>query len=1023
MSNSVVQFGDPFPLPRPEPRPEPMPIPDPVPVPDPHPTPRPTPDPVKAPVRLAAAALLLSSAVWAQNMTPQQAEAAMKPAPGFKVQLVAGEPQIRQPILVKFDERGRLWVIQYLQYPNPAGLKRVSVDRYSRTTYDRIPEPPPKGPKGADRITIVEDTDGDGRGDKFHDFVSGLNLATGLAIGHGGVFVMQAPYLLFYPDKNRDDIPDGDPEVLLSGFGMEDAQSMANHLTWGPDGWLYGLNGSTTTCRIRGIEFQQGVWRYHPVTKEFELFAEGGGNIYGLAFDAVGNLFYSSNGASLFWHAVQGAYYQKSFGKHGPLHNPYAYGYFPHVKHDGVPGGHVVLGGLIYSGESFPERFREAFFGGNFLGRSAAWWTVKPLGSTVQAHLEGLLFEAGDKWFCPTDLAQAPDGSVYVCDFSDERTAHPDPDAPWDLSNGRVYRLAYGDTKPVRNLDLKKLSSADLVKQLAKRDRWYADQARVILAERRAPSTYSELRRMASQPIDAEAALQGLWGLYVSGGFDDATAAQLTRHPSEHVRAWTVRLLGDAKKVTPALSRELTRLASIDSSVVVRAQLAASARRLPAADAFAVLNGIWQQDRDNADPHVPMLAWWALEAHATQSRDAALTTITKPMKSEMRQSSTRLLARRYAAEGTPIGYASVAHLLTEPADDLLTAVDQGLAERGGMDVPPDPGVFGRFAQQNTWGEKAQRQFAPVTGKLRTEIERLWRERPDDQLRTRLALRAGVPGTVEAVVSKPSAPLLAALAEAADQVDTSALVRYLDDASLTQPILALAGRFPSPAMTTALIERAATMPRALDVLVSRADSARQLLATDNRNLLTPDHLRRIALLKDASLDAEVRKHWGNIRAGTPEEKLATVRRFTNDLRASAGDPKTGQRLFFQQCGSCHQLFGSGGTLGMDLTAANRKDRYYMLTHIVDPSVFIRKEYMTMELRTKDGRIVTGLVAEEDAAAITVMDSSYRKTRVGKSELASSSESGTSLMPEGILEKLTPQQLRDLFAYLESPAPKQ
>ena len=200
----------------------------------------------------------------------------MKPADGLEVRLFAAEPDVRQPIFVKCDDRGRVWTIQYLQYPNPAGLKRVKVDRWSRTVYDRIPEPPPKGPKGADRITICEDTDGDGKADRFKDFVTGLNLCTGLEFGHGGVFVLQAPYLLFYPDRNRDDVPDSDPEVLLTGFGMEDAQSLANHLTWGPDGWLYGLNGSTTTCNIRGIEFQQGVWRYHPVTKAVRALLRGG---------------------------------------------------------------------------------------------------------------------------------------------------------------------------------------------------------------------------------------------------------------------------------------------------------------------------------------------------------------------------------------------------------------------------------------------------------------------------------------------------------------------------------------------------------------------------------------------------------------------------------------------------------------------------------------------------------------------------------------------------------------------------
>ena len=208
----------------------------------------------------------------------------------------------------------------------------MKVDQYLRTVYDRVPEPPPKGPKGADRITILSDPDENGHFRKAKDFISGLNLASGMCLGYGGVFVLQTPYLLFYHFKPATDEPDGDPEVLLSGFGMEDAHAVANSLQWGPDGWLYGAQGSTVTAHVRGLEFQQGIWRYHPITKEFELFAEGGGNTWGLDFDAHGNVIAGTNwGGFAMLHQVQGGYYIKGFGKHGPLHNPHSYGYFDHV--------------------------------------------------------------------------------------------------------------------------------------------------------------------------------------------------------------------------------------------------------------------------------------------------------------------------------------------------------------------------------------------------------------------------------------------------------------------------------------------------------------------------------------------------------------------------------------------------------------------------------------------------------------------------------------------------------------------
>lgn len=953
----------------------------------------------------------------------------MKVADGFRVKLVASEPEIRQPILTKFDERGRLWVIQYLQYPNPAGLKRVKVDRYSRTIYDRVPEPPPRGPRGADRITIVEDTDGDGKGDKFKDFADGLNLATGLAIGHGGVFVMQVPYLLFYPDRNRDDVPDSDPEVLLEGFGMEDSQSLANHLTWGPDGWLYGLNGSTTTCRVRGVEFQQGVWRYHPVTRKFELFAEGGGNIYGLAFDANGNLFYSSNGGSLFWHAVQGGYYQKSFGKHGPLHNPYAYGYFPHVKHDGVPGGHVVLGGLIYSGESFPERFRETFLGGNFLGRSAAWWEVKPRGSTVEAKLGGLLFDANDSWFCPTDLAQAPDGSIYVCDFHDVRTAHPDPDADWDLRNGRVYRVEAIGTKPVPRFDLEKLSTADLVKMLGRRNRWYADQARVILAARRDRSAWPALRAMAGQTADSHAALEGLWGLHVTGGLDDAFAGRMLRHPYEYVRSWTARLLADEGKSRP----EFRDLARNDPSPVVRAQLAASARRLPVSDTLAILDGIYDQNRDRDDPFIPWLLWWALEDKAVASRDRVIANMARAEAWSLRSrhGDQQRLIRRYGAEGSPSAYDSCARLLeAAPAPQrslMLAALDQGLAERAGMPAAADTGVFQKYEAVVEPAAKRARQFAEVSGTLRNLIQQEWTRRPDDPLVARLAIRVKIVGALAGAAKQAAnsglapevrASFVAAIEESGDASTVPLLLPLLDGpAPVRDAAIPALGRFNEPGVAEALLRHHAAAPgRIEDILLSRPESAALLIARVDS--LAPEKLKRVAAFKNANLDAMVRKKWGAISQGTPEEKLATVRRLNNDVRAAPGDIASGRKLYFAHCGSCHKLNGTGGTLGMDLTGANRGDRYYLLTHIVDPSAFIRKEYMTIEIRTRDGRSVSGLVAGEDAASVTLIGADYQQTRIVRADIAKMDESPVSVMPEGILEKLRPAQLRDLFAFLQA-----
>ncbi len=204
----------------------------------------------------------------------------------FEIELVASEPMVRQPLYMSWDDRGRMWVIQYLQYPFPAGLKVIRYDQHLRAVFDKVPSPPPGHVPGADKITVLEDTDGDGTVDVAKDVITGLNIATAVVLGRGGIWVLNPPYLLFYPDADGDDVPDGDPEVHLSGFGLEDTHSVASSLRWGPDGWLYGANGSTTTGTIssavtKGLHFKgQCIWRYHPESHVFEIYAEGGGNTF-----------------------------------------------------------------------------------------------------------------------------------------------------------------------------------------------------------------------------------------------------------------------------------------------------------------------------------------------------------------------------------------------------------------------------------------------------------------------------------------------------------------------------------------------------------------------------------------------------------------------------------------------------------------------------------------------------------------------------------------------------------------------
>lgn len=973
----------------------------------------------------------LTTTAFGQGYSPDEAVKRMKVADGFEVRVIASEPLVRQPVAIEFDDRGRLWVIQYLQYPNPAGLKRVQVDRFSRTKYDRVPEPPPKGPRGADRITILEDTNGDGRMDRGKDFIDGLNLTTGIAFGHGGVFVLNVPYLLFYPDKNRDDVPDGDPEVLLSGFGMEDAHSVANSLTFGPDGWLYGCQGSTVTANVRGIEFQQGIWRYHPVTGIFELFCEGGGNSWGLDFDRTGQLLYSTNwGGHVLLHGVQGSYLVKAFAKHGALHNPHAYGFFDHAPHKNFRGGHVTVGGIVYQGDSFPESFRGKYIAGDLLGHGVYWHDIESRGSTFQTAHAGELLIANDSWFAPTDVTMGPDGAIYVADWHDSRTAHPDPDAEWDRSNGRIYRIAAKGTKPVAPIDFAKLSNDELLKLHAHRSQWFVRHARQELARRRDPSVLDSLRSRALSERDETAALEALWTLHTCSdtwsGFDETLAFKLLDSPHAAVRMWTVRLLGDGKKISTEMAHRLDDFAEVDPSVHVRQQLACTAKRLPAHQAMPIINANINRDIDSADPYLPLLWWWAVERHSVSGRDEVMKRFVRPSlwKSKLgREALLTRLVRRYAAEGTPADHDSCLKLLRAAPDD---------GERDRL-------LASLFAGWREAPRASSARFADLSPELTEFVVTRWTAKPDDGslLAFALALKnqTAYDRTLKEILNSKAdtnrrVVLLSSLADAVRPSSLEPLMELVSSSSEPEDVrsaaLSALARLYNESMSPLLLDLYPSLPTKLkaqtfDALLMRRASALALLKLVDRGEFKPsdiplDKVRLLSFLEDREIDTLVTKHWGKFDLESRGEKLAEVRRLNNDLRAADGNVEAGKAVYKKHCAACHQIFGEGTKLGPDLTTANRKDRDYLLISLVDPSVVIRKEFLSHVVQTQDGRVLSGLIVERNDAGLTIANAKNERVTLAVADIEELRESPVSLMPDDLYRQLKPQELRDLLAYL-------
>jgi putative membrane-bound dehydrogenase-like protein len=946
--------------------------------------------------------------------------------PGFSAGVFASEPMIRQPVAACFDERGRMWVIEYLQYPTPAGLKPVKVDQFLRTEYDRVPEPPPRGPRGADRIKILEDTDGDGVADKSTVFLEGLNLATGIAVGRGGVFIGQAPYLLFYPDKDRDDRPDGDPRVLLTGFGLQDAHATLNSLTWGPDGWLYGAQGSTVTARIRGTEFQQGVWRYQVETDRFELFAEGGGNTYGLDFDHTGNVFGSSNGGFIAFHMVQGGYFWKGFAKHGALHNPNTFGYFDAIRYVGAKvGGHVTPGGIIYKGGAYPPEFDGAFIGGNLLANAVYWHKLSPDGSTFSGQHAGTLLDSHDPWFRPVDQLVGPDGAVYVVDWHDKRASHLDPRDNWDRSNGRIYRITHGAGAVAPPFDLATKTTAELVALRTSRNDWYAAEARRILADRRDPVAISELKSLLAADRDETLACRDLWMLNLCGSLDDAYAEQLLSHPVAAVRRWTVRLLGDDRRMNERLRARLLTLASDDPDATVRSQLAASCQRWEAADALPILGRLARRSEDAKDRYIPMQLWWALERHLGGSTDDVVGLLAGGEAQNLpivRDTLLERLARALGSRGTEADFRRWTQLLgaapgREQVDRLIAGLEKGLEGRKIDAVPPELADSMRTLAAASHPGVAQLRLA-----IRLGVEDAY-ARAIAQARDRSTPEADRIALIEILGQRPKPGGEAALL---------ALVGTDDAAAPRMAAVAALGGYDRPDVADRLLDLFPALPtplrdRVIDVLCTRKTWAGRLIGAIEAGKVPAKEARasqviKIAQLGDPALTARLERTWGRVPTSNSAEKVRRIAEVRGMLpEGDKGDPKRGVLVFREHCAACHLLHGEGTAIGPDLNGVERGDLDFLLTSLVAPGAVIRKEYQSQTVAIDDGRVLTGLVVEESPRAITLLDANRQKTVIPRDGIEEMKLSETSLMPEGLLDKLKEAEIRDLFRFLQSSRP--
>jgi putative heme-binding domain-containing protein len=946
------------------------------------------------------------------------------------IDLMASEPDVEQPLYVSWDSKGRMWVTMYRQYQFPAGLKIVSYDQHLRAKFDKVPLPPPRGEKGADKITVFEDTDGDGFFDKHEDVITGLNIASAALHGMGRIWVLNPPYLLSYPDADFDAKPDGDPEVELSGFGLEDTHSVATSLQWGMDGWLYGANGSTTTGNVssantKNVKWEgQCIWRYHPKKKTFEIYAEGGGNTFSLDFDSKGRLFSGTNGATRGMHYEQGSYGIKGWGKHGPLTNPYAFGWFEHMKHEG-DNKRFPQAFTVYEGGLLGSAYEGKIIAPNALHNLVYVSERLPDGSTFRTKDEEQLITTPDRWFRPVWAGVGPDGGFYIADWYDTRLSHVSPVDDWHKTSGRIYRVRPAAGAPkLKPFDLSKASDEELIGYLSHQNEWFRKQAVLEIAWRKQADLAPKLSEMLAGPHGLEA----LWALDMLDEAVDRENKVVREHAygaqgrafnskDPYLRRWAVKMAGELGPSWLVLSALNSMRHETHSEV--RAQILATAKKLPAAVALPLL---WSGDSEDESGHLPLLAWWTLESKAEKEREAVFDFLKSDkdfLKTKLfRDHLAEKLAKRYALAGGEENLNSCADLLSLSADEGIRApVVRGIASAfEGAEMPKLPDSLTKalndYMAKQSGGDLTLALRGGNADALAKALKLLSDAKATNTARIAIAKTLAELGKQEAVM-----PMVAVLKSSAAP-------------SLKRGILQAAAKFDDKRLPEALLlgwegqiaGDKALREDALRVMAGRKEWAQILMNFVNEwkvpaKHFTIDIVRQLSLHKETDIDASIEKHWkGLLATGPTPEKKREAERIKSVIKTGLGDAEKGKVQFTARCAICHKLFGEGGAIGPELTGYDRANVDFWLDNLFTPSLEIREGFGAYIVKTKGGQIITGLMDAQDANGIVIKDMANNKTAVKQADIEKMEASPISLMPEGLTAGMSDVDLKDFFAYL-------
>ena len=967
----------------------------------------------------------------ANGLPPTEAAAAMTVPPGFTVKLLAAEPDVRQPIAMAFDDRGRLWVAEANSYPV------------------RLPDE-----EARDRILIFEDTNGDDVFDSRKVFIDGLNLVSGLEVGFGGVWVGAAPYLLFIPDADRDDVPDAEPEILLDGWAWQDTHETLNAFQWGPDGWLYGCHGVFTHSNVgkpgtsddERTRLNAAIWRFHPVRHQFEIFAEGTSNPWGIDFNDVGDAFETACVIPHLYHMIQNGRYQRQAGKH---FNPWTFDDIKTIarhrhwtggqwnkadrdKSDAIGGGHAHSGAMVYLGGAWPSQYHGKLFMNNIHGARLNMDRLEPAGSGYIGDGEPDFLFANDSWSQIIALDYGPDGQVTFIDWYDANQCHHREFEKHDRDNGRIFKIAYIGTDGQAMsgpADVAALTDAELVGLLGHANDWFVRHARRVLQERAAlgslkKNTPALLAKQFSAVATAQKRLRLVWAMHVAGCLDEQTLLQLLDDESPHVRGWAIQLACEHLSVTgdahlsSAVSDALIATAARDPSPVVRRYLASAAGRMPLEDRWPIMSSLITHAEDAGDHNLPLLEWYATEPLVEADPPRALALIA----SSQIPTVSRLIVRRAAADeafADPLIEAISAASTSERLwmlDEVITAL-----EARGRASMPSAWNQGYDALRADSDERIQRMADDIAARF-------------GDPRVRPAMRARVANPKLGIEQRLAA--IDALVASRDPDLPPVLHRLLasepltPDADLLNKILIALAAIPHEQTADVLLAEysrlpTAAKPTAIATLTARSPSTLKLLDAIERGDVPRSDLSaftvgRLAESADENVLKRLNEVWGTIRVPSAD-KTADFAKWRKTLTKSAlagASLPHGRAVFAKTCGTCHRLHGTGAEIGPELTGSNRVDLEYLLANLLDPSALVGRDYQMTQIVTTDGRVIGGIVVAETPTSIALQTPTERIV-VPLEDVDIRKLSTQSLMPDNQLAQLKPDSAIALVAYLQHP----